>query len=124
MNRTELASGLASVPDSPVRTRRFMQTRGQYRGCRRFMRRECVMGRTKAPEKSKSVEKLVIDVPTHKHGPVMAIGGAEDRTSDGEILGRFVEIAGGDQAHTLNIPTASEDPAKAGKTSTDVFVKY
>jgi len=77
-----------------------------------------------APEKSKSIEKLVIEAPTHKHGPVMAIGGAEDRTSDGEILGRFVEIAGGDQAHILIIPTASEDPAKAGKTYIDVFGKH
>jgi len=79
------------------------------------------MGRTKAPEKSKSVEKLVIDVPTHKHGPVMAIGGAEDRTSDGEILGRFVKIAGGGRARVLVIPTASEDPAETGKTYIDVF---
>src|SRR3954462_4865797 len=124
MNRTELVSGLASVSDSPVRARRFMQTRGQYRGCRRFMRRECVMGRTEALEKSKSAEKFVIEMPTHKHGPVMAIGGAEDRTDDGEILGRFVDIAGGARARILVIPTASENPTEAGQGYIDAFGKH
>lgn len=56
-------------------------------------------------------------------GPVMPIGGAEDRTPDGEILNRFVELAGGKHARILIIPTASETPDEAGESCVKVFGK-
>lgn len=40
-------------------------------------------------------------------GPVMAIGGAEDKFRDRVILSRFVEFAGGENARIVIIPTAS-----------------
>jgi cyanophycinase len=43
----------------------------------------------------------------HPRGPIIAIGGAEDRSVDGSVLGRFVELAGGTDAKIAVIPTAS-----------------
>ncbi len=40
-------------------------------------------------------------------GPLLAIGGAEDKTRDRIILRRFVELSGGDEARIAVIPTAS-----------------
>lgn len=40
-------------------------------------------------------------------GPVMAIGGAEDKFRDRVILTRFAELAGGPDARVVIIPTAS-----------------
>lgn len=40
-------------------------------------------------------------------GPIMAIGGAEDKFRDRVILSRFAEIAGGPAARIVVIPTAS-----------------
>lgn len=44
------------------------------------------------------------------HGAVLAIGGAEDKDGGGEVLPRFVELAGGKRARILIIPTASSVP--------------
>ncbi len=41
-------------------------------------------------------------------GLIVPIGGAEDKISDRRILRRFVREAGGDAAHIVVIPTASE----------------
>jgi cyanophycinase len=43
---------------------------------------------------------------THQ-GPVMAIGGAEDKFRDRVILSRFAELAGGQDARIVIVPTAS-----------------
>lgn len=40
-------------------------------------------------------------------GPLLAIGGAEDKFRDRMILRRFVELSGGDAARIVIIPTAS-----------------
>ena len=45
-------------------------------------------------------------------GPVLAIGGAEDKHANGEILDLFVARAGGGRARITLIPTASEEPAE------------
>lgn len=42
-----------------------------------------------------------------QRGPVMAIGGAEDKVRERLILARFVELAGGADAHIAIVPTAS-----------------
>jgi len=42
-----------------------------------------------------------------KQGPVMAIGGAEDKFRDRVILAKFTELSGGPDARIVVIPTAS-----------------
>jgi cyanophycinase len=53
-------------------------------------------------------------------GPLLAIGGAEDKWRDRIILRRFVEMSGGSQAHIAVIPTASRIPA-AGDQYREIF---
>ncbi|TMB65079.1 MAG: cyanophycinase [Chloroflexi bacterium] len=50
-------------------------------------------------------------------GPVMVIGGAEDKLGERVILSRFVELAGGEQAHIAVISTASS----LGEAATDLY---
>src|SRR5215218_8179571 len=52
-------------------------------------------------------------------GPVMPIGGAEETEPGGEILQRFLDLAGGKKARIAVIPTASQDPQRSG----DGYVK-
>lgn len=40
-------------------------------------------------------------------GPILAIGGAEDKLNDRAILATFVQLAGGQDAHIAIVPTAS-----------------
>jgi cyanophycinase len=54
-------------------------------------------------------------------GPVMPIGGAEETEPGGEILERFVELAGGKKAHIAIIPTASDDPQRSGEGYATLF---
>jgi cyanophycinase len=59
-------------------------------------------------------------------GPVMPIGGAEEkngRKDDDAILSRFVDLAGGKRARIAVIPTASEEPEAAGQRYVEVFGK-
>lgn len=42
-----------------------------------------------------------------QRGPLLAIGGAEDKFRDRVILRRFTELSGGDDAHIAIVPTAS-----------------
>jgi cyanophycinase len=53
---------------------------------------------------------------------VIPIGGAEERNKGGAILKSFVDLAGGQDARILVLPTASED-ADAGQDYVDVFTK-
>src|SRR5437763_3346871 len=50
-------------------------------------------------------------------GPVMVIGGAEDKLGERVILSRFVELAGGDPARIAVISTASS----LGEAATDFY---
>ena len=56
-------------------------------------------------------------------GPVMPIGGAEETAPGGEILERFVALAGGKRARIAIIPTASGDPEKSGDGYAELFTK-
>jgi cyanophycinase len=47
-------------------------------------------------------------------GPLVIIGGHEDKDGDRAILRRLVLLAGGPAARVLVVPTASETPAAAG----------
>src|SRR5947209_18867199 len=58
--------------------------------------------------------------PTTDGGPVgavMVIGGAEDKLGERVILSRFVELAGGRDAHIVVISTASS----LGDAATDLY---
>ncbi|MDP9370206.1 MAG: hypothetical protein M3Q03_18365, partial [Chloroflexota bacterium] len=44
---------------------------------------------------------------TANRGPIMAIGGAEDKLDDKIILSTFVQVAGGRKARIAIVPTAS-----------------
>ena len=50
-------------------------------------------------------------------GPVMIVGGAEDKLGDRVILTRFVELAGGESARIVVITTASS----LGESAADVY---
>jgi cyanophycinase len=54
-------------------------------------------------------------------GPVMPIGGAEETEPGGEILERFVDLAGGKKARVAIIPTASDDPQRSGDGYASLF---
>jgi cyanophycinase len=54
-------------------------------------------------------------------GPVMPIGGAEETEPGGEILERFVDLAGGKKARIAIIPTASDDPQRSGGGYASLF---
>jgi cyanophycinase len=54
-------------------------------------------------------------------GPVMPIGGAEATEPGGEILERFVALAGGKAARIAIIPTASDDSQRSGEGYAELF---
>jgi cyanophycinase len=56
-----------------------------------------------------------------RQGPVMPIGGAEEREPGGEILQRFLDLAGGDKARIAIIPTASAEPQTSGENYVKLF---
>ena len=68
------------------------------------------MARSDSPEHP--VARIASD-----RGPVMIIGGAEDKLRDRVILSRFVSMAGGPDAHIVVISTASS----LGDLATDGF---
>ena len=51
----------------------------------------------------------------------MPIGGAEETEPGGEILERFVDLAGGKKARIAIIPTASDDPQRSGEGYAALF---
>ncbi len=67
----------------------------------------------------------VASSPTRRvnQGPVMPIGGSEDKDGDGgeAILTRFLDLAGGKRARIVVVPTASEVPEEMGQEYIDVF---
>jgi cyanophycinase len=54
-------------------------------------------------------------------GPVMPIGGAEETAPGGEVLERFIDLAGGKNARIAIIPTASDDPQRSGEGYAKLF---
>src|SRR5215217_6527174 len=54
-------------------------------------------------------------------GPVMPIGGAEETEPGGEILERFIDLAGGKRARIAITPTASDDPQRSGEGYAELF---
>jgi cyanophycinase len=58
---------------------------------------------------------------TPVRGPLVIIGGAEDREGDCKILRRFLELAGGKRAQIVVLTAATSEPREAGETYIEVF---
>lgn len=71
----------------------------------------------------KELSAPVASAPTRRvfQGPVMPIGGAEETEPGGEILERFIELAGGKRARIAIVPTASDDPQRSGEGYAELF---
>lgn len=54
-------------------------------------------------------------------GPLVIVGGAEDKTGECRILRRFVELGGGKRAHVLVITVATELPIDVGTDYIEAF---
>ncbi|KRW91812.1 cyanophycinase [Alicyclobacillus tengchongensis] len=54
-------------------------------------------------------------------GPLVIVGGAEDKTGECRILRRFVELGGGKHARVLVITVATKLPVEVGAEYIDVF---
>src|SRR5438093_13340148 len=54
-------------------------------------------------------------------GPVLVIGGAEDKLRDKVILARFATLAGGDRGHVVVVSTASSLGERATDTYRELF---
>src|SRR2546422_10787660 len=66
---------------------------------------------------------LIRAVPgTDGPGPVMIIGGAEDKLRDRVILARFVHLAGGPDAHVVVVSTASSLGEEATGLYRELFI--
>jgi cyanophycinase len=55
-------------------------------------------------------------------GPIVAIGGAEDKRQERAILSEFVRLAGGQSARIFVVPIASRTPLQTGGRYVDVFM--
>ena len=55
------------------------------------------------------------------HGPLLIIGGAEDKEGDCLILRRLIELSGGTGAKVAVITAATDEPAAAGREYVEVF---
>ena len=71
----------------------------------------------------KGLSVPVASAPSRRvtQGPVMPIGGAEETEPGGEILQRFVDLAGSKKARIAIIPTASDDPQRSGEGYATLF---
>jgi cyanophycinase len=58
---------------------------------------------------------------TTVRGPLVAIGGAEDKRNERAILGEFVRLSGGAEARILVVPVASRTPLQTAGKYVDAF---
>jgi cyanophycinase len=56
-------------------------------------------------------------------GPLVIIGGAEDKDGDSSILREFVHLAGDSKSNIVVIAVASDHPSRVGQRYIDVFKK-
>src|SRR6202165_2511232 len=70
-----------------------------------------------APTDAAAPQRLAPTTDGGPVGPVMVIGGAEDKLGERVILSRFVQLAGGDRARIVVISTASS----LGDAATDLY---
>ncbi len=78
-----------------------------------------------ATDKNHTLSPPVASNPSRRvnQGPVMPIGGGEEKDGGGrkEVLQRFLDLAGGNKARIVVIPTASETPEEMSQQYIDVF---
>src|ERR1700675_4744856 len=75
------------------------------------------------PANSADGSRALKPVPTPGGaGPVMVIGGAEDKFRDKLILSRFARFAGGADGHVVVISTASSLGEEATRTYRELFL--
>ena len=76
-------------------------------------------------EENQLLSPPVASMPSRRvnQGPVMPIGGGEEKKGPGDkdVLQRFIDLAGGNKAHIVVVPTASEIPEEMAQQYTDVF---
>lgn len=65
----------------------------------------------------------MINMTLKVNGPLLIIGGAEDKQGDMSILQRFVELCGGKKARIGVATAATKEPEKAAKVYCDIFLK-
>src|SRR5947199_539479 len=65
----------------------------------------------------------VVPAPSEGAGPVRSIGGAEDKLRDRVILARFVNLAGGADAHLVVLSTASSLGEEATGLYRELFIQ-
>jgi cyanophycinase len=65
---------------------------------------------------------VLAELPTRGRGPVMAIGGAEDKFRERIILSTFVQLAGGKDSRIAVVPTASSIES-AGERYKAIFLE-
>jgi cyanophycinase len=80
------------------------------------------VGYTGAPMAEDEQPSLRSIPPAPSRGPVMIIGGAEDKLRDRVILTRFVDLAGGPEAHIVVISTASSLGDEATELYRHLFI--
>src|SRR5215218_10401748 len=82
---------------------------------------------TQAGIAAPSASTIVSSAPVRRlrQGPVMPIGGAEEKSQNQgqEVLERFFDLAGKKRARIVVVPTASEEPEEAGKTYVEAFTR-
>ena len=76
-----------------------------------------------APTELSAPERLAPTTDGGPVGPVMVIGGAEDKLGERIIISRFVQLAGGDQARIAVISTASSLGDAATELYRQVFAR-
>ena len=62
--------------------------------------------------------------PAPTRGPLVAIGGAEDKVGDRKVLSRVVELAGGPGAVIAVLPVASMIPGQLAATYESIFESF
>jgi cyanophycinase len=110
--RTRILSALAGLP---VKVTASASSRAAYT-------RDQHMSET---EENQPQSTPVASSPVRRmrQGAVIPIGGAEEkeRPDGGDVLPRFVELAGGKRARIAVLPTASETPEEIGENYVKVF---
>src|SRR6476619_1964295 len=71
---------------------------------------------------TETLPDVVVEPLTRGRGPVMAIGGAEDKFRERIILSTFVQLAGGKDACIAVVPTASSIES-AGERYKAIFME-
>jgi cyanophycinase len=65
--------------------------------------------------------RIEATAPQLTKGPLVIIGGAEERDGEAKILREFIRLAGGREAQIVVLTAATSEPREAGETYIEVF---